>query len=275
MDDTGHCLALLRAHDRDIYLASLLLPPGCRRSVIALHAFSTEIARVRDIVSEPLPGEIRLQWWRDAISSGGSGGARGNPVANALLEAIETHDLPREAFERMLLARAFDLYDDPMPSLVDLEGYTGETVSALFQLAALAAGAKPSPALADCSGHAGVAFATMRLLCGLARDASRGKLYLPADILEKTGARAEAILRGEHHDGLERAVGEMIVLSRAHREKALEALLDLPKEVRPVFLPLSLVEPYLRKLEKTGFDPLRHRVFLAQWRVQWALWRGM
>ena len=41
------------------------------------------------------------------------------------------------AFDRLLDARVFDLYDDPMPSLNDLEGYAGDTESALIQLGAI------------------------------------------------------------------------------------------------------------------------------------------
>ena len=65
------------------------------------------------------------------------GAASGNPVAAALLHTIKAHGLPRTAFDNYCEARIFDLYDDPMPSRNDLEGYCGETASALIQLASL------------------------------------------------------------------------------------------------------------------------------------------
>ena len=43
----------------------------------------------------------------------------------------------KKPFDDYLEARIFDLYDDPMPTRADLEGYCGETASALIQLAAM------------------------------------------------------------------------------------------------------------------------------------------
>lgn len=273
MDDHAHCLETLRTFDRDRYLATLLLPPNYRDDIVALYAFNAQISRVRDVVSEPMPGEIRLQWWRDVIADM-SEGARANPLADRLLKVIAKHELPRDVFDKILLARAFDLYDDPMPSMMDLEGYAGETTSLLFQLAALIAGAEQSSKLAECCGHAGVAYVIMQILRDLPRHASRSQLYLPADILEKSGAIASRILNGEMHDELATAIQHMIASGRDHRAKAYAALEDLPESVQPVFLPLSLIEPNFKQLEKPRFNPFKDRVQISQLRAQWVLWRG-
>lgn len=273
MDDRAHCLEILRANDRDRYLASLLFPALYRDDSVTLFAFNSQIARVRDVVSEPLPGEIRLQWWRDAISSHAEG-ARANPLANALLKVIGKYDLPRYAFDKMLLARAYDLYDDPMPSMDDLEGYAGETTSLLFQLSALIAGAEYSSQLAQCCGHAGVAYTIMQILRDLPRHASRGQLYLPADVLDVAGAQSERILAGDMHHGLAKAFSVMTAHCRDHKKQADIALAGLPSSLRPVFLPLCLIEHYLKKLEKPRFNPFKDRVELSQLRTQWALWQG-
>ena len=92
--------------------------------MFALYAFNAEIASIRDRIREPLPGEIRLQWWRDAIAKDEP---QGHPLAEELLTTIRRHDLPRKAFDDYLEARIFDLYDDPMPGRAELEGYCGET----------------------------------------------------------------------------------------------------------------------------------------------------
>lgn len=273
MSDHDHCLQSLRIADRDLYLASLLIPNDYRSDITALYAFNAEIARVRDVVSEALPGEIRLQWWRDAISTS-SEEARANPLANILLDVIEKYDLPRESFDKMLLARAFDLYDDPMPNQNDLEGYAGETTSLLFQLASLIAGADQSSKLADACGHAGVAYVLMQIVRDLPRHASRGQLYLPAELLKKSGAERERILNGEMHEGLANALSEMSALCREHRKKAQQAIHELPDNVQPVFLPLALIELYLKKQEKQGFNPFKDRAHLSQLRAQWVLWRA-
>src|ERR671926_1519155 len=102
MDAYAHCADLVRDADRDRFLAALFAPEPARRGLLALYAFNVEVSRVRDRVSEPLPGEIRLQWWRDAISAEGDddrpGDSAANPVAAALLDTISRHRLTRQAF---------------------------------------------------------------------------------------------------------------------------------------------------------------------------------
>lgn len=119
------CLATLRDTDRDRYLACLLSPEPMRGALAALYAFNAEIARVRDLVREPLPGEIRLQWWRDLLEGQGQGDAGANPLAAALLDTVDRYRLPRTTLINMIDARIFDLYDDPITDRNAFEGYAG------------------------------------------------------------------------------------------------------------------------------------------------------
>ena len=113
---------------------------------------------MRDSVREAMLGEIRLQWWRDALQGEARGDVRANPVAAALDDTIVKFRLPRQALVDLIDARIFDLYDDPMPSLNDLEGYCGETSSSLFRLATHHPGRRLRSGQADAAGHAGVAY---------------------------------------------------------------------------------------------------------------------
>src|SRR5947207_6528720 len=89
-----HCEALVRAADKDRFLAALFAPADKRGPLFALHAFNHEIASIRDRAREPMPGEIRLQWWRDVLSGERAGEAAANPVAAALLDTIARFELP-------------------------------------------------------------------------------------------------------------------------------------------------------------------------------------
>ena len=70
---------------------------------------------------EPLAGEIRLQWWSEVVAGGRGEEAGANPVAAALLMAMERHGLSADALSDLIDAHRFDLYDDPMASIADLE----------------------------------------------------------------------------------------------------------------------------------------------------------
>src|SRR3954463_1888705 len=121
--DAAFCADLVRTHDFDRYASTLFVDADTRRGLLALYAFNVEIFRVRDQVSQPLPGEIRLQWWSDMLEGRSHGGVEGNPVAAELLRAIGAYDLPVAPLSRVIEAHRFDLYDDPMPDLAALQAY--------------------------------------------------------------------------------------------------------------------------------------------------------
>ena len=70
-DSFDHCEELVREGDKNRFLATLFAPAKYRRPLFVLYAFNVEIARIRELAREPLPGEVRLQWWRDVLAGGG------------------------------------------------------------------------------------------------------------------------------------------------------------------------------------------------------------
>ena len=185
MDIYAHAAEIVRDGDRDRYLADLFAPSSARQHLSALHAFNVEIRRTRGVVTEPGLGEIRLQFWRDALREEGSG----HPVGQALVQTIAACDLPLETFDNLIDAHRFDLYDDPVPSLNDLEGYAGDTSSSLIQLASIILSGRSEIGFADVAGHGGVAYALTDLMRTLPLHSSRGQLYLPGDLLDATRCR--------------------------------------------------------------------------------------
>src|SRR4051812_41397535 len=115
-----HCEGLVRAIDKDRFLATLFAPAENRGPLFALYAFNAEIAGVRERARGPMPGEIRLQWWRDVLGGGRAGEAAANPVAAALTDTVARFALPKPRLIDLVEAHAFDLYDDPLPTFVAL-----------------------------------------------------------------------------------------------------------------------------------------------------------
>lgn len=267
-----HCLTALRDTDRDRYLACLLAPADKRADLAALYAFHAEIARVRDLVREALPGEIRLQWWREVLEGERRDEAMANPLAAALLAAVTAHRLPVPVLTDMIEARIFDLYDDPMQSRAAFELYAGETASALIQLASLVLDAANAPQSAVAAGHAGVAQAVAGALMLLPLHRRRGQVYLPADLLSATGLSAEALLAGSDRAAAGRAVEAFAGLGREHLAKARQAGGISPGNL-PAFLPVALVAPVLKLAQKAGADALDRFAQPPQWRRQWWMWR--
>ena len=253
--------------DPERYTACLYLPEKTRLSAAVIYLFDAEISRIPDLISEPMPGEIRLQFWRDIITNVAAKDM--GPLAGALLEVIDKHKLPQEIFHNYLNARIFDLYHDPMPNLGTYEGYIGETHSALLLSVALCAGLEKNSQLADVCGHAGMAFGLTRMLSSLSWHHHNARIYVPAEIIHKHGLTQETWLR-EVPDQRHRAVlHEMLSLTRSHERKANRLIAKLDKESKQIFLPLAFVDPLLNKVEKTDLKIFTEPVKLGSLRRQW------
>ena len=273
-DNYAHCLAVLRDTDRDRYLACLLAPVEKRGPLAALYAFNAEIARVRDLVREALPGEIRLQWWRDLLEGAAEGDAMANPLAAGLMTCVKEYRLPVAVLTDMIEARIFDVYNDPMESRAALEGYAGETASALIQLASLILDPENAPRSAEAAGHAGVAQTVAGALLLLPIHRRRGQVYLPADLMAATGLTPEALLAGNDPAAAARAVEAFVGLGREHLAKA-RAANGVSVANRAAFLPVALVAPILKAAEKAGAGALDGALQPAQWQRQWWMWRAL
>jgi phytoene synthase len=272
MDAYEHAAGIVRQRDPDRFIADLFAPEPARKHLFALHAFDAEIARIRFVVTEPALGEIRLQWWRDAIVNNEGGG---NPLAEALLETIATFGLPRAAFEALLTAHIFDLYNDPMPTMADFEGYAGETASAMVQLASLVLAGGKDAGSADASGHAGVALALRDAMRRFGADAKRRRLFLPRDVFAAHGVSIDAIFAlHSTPEELQHALADLRRAARDHLAKAITALRPLPKAIVPAFLPLALVGPDLDRLERARAFPFDAPTLLPRWRRQLRLRRA-
>jgi 15-cis-phytoene synthase len=271
-DSAGFCAELVRSSDFPRYASTLFLPAAPRRALLALYAFNAEISRVREQVSQPLPGEMRLQWWTDMLAGAGHGGIEGNPVAAELLLAIRSFRLPVERLSRLIEEHQFDLYNDPMPSMAALEGYIDDTSSALFSLAAGIAGGQ-SDEIEHLARHAGLAQGMAQVIAALPLDSSRRQLFVPLQLLEGHGSNIEEVFAGRQTPPLRAALDQLIGEARDHLKTAFALLENAPPQVRPVFLPLALVARDLLRMSRADNDPFAPRV-TSRFRTLWTLWRA-
>lgn len=278
MSEPSYVARFLRDADRDRYFATLLLKPDQRAAVQALYAFSADVAAIRDRAREPAAGEIRLQWWADAIEGEGHGNVRQNPLAAALLDAIAAWRLPAGPLLRLVATRRFDLYQDPMPDVPSFEGYAGETVSVLYQLAAMVLNGGEEVETGDAAGHLGVAQALVGHLRAFGYNASTGRIFLPMSIFSANGVSDGEILAGRESEGLFSALRQVAELAEEHLVKAEAAVRSLPRSLRPAFAPLAVVREQLKRVAGSR-QPFATLPDLADWRKiaalqLWALRRA-
>lgn len=227
----SHCEQLVRDEDRDRFLAALFAPAHSRPALFSIYAFDIEIAHISGRVSEPLAGEVRLQWWRDIITGAAHEQAAGSPVAAALIETIGRHMLPEQIFVDLIEAQRDALYRKPVGTIDELELWAAKTHGGVFALAARVLSGGGDPGLDDLSRHAGIALACMK-------NATPGPQFQAFSDL------------ADHH--------------LMH----MRAKLPAPAaEINAAFLPLSLVRPTLREIGRNGTPLPQWRRQWILWRA--------
>ncbi|HEX3485186.1 MAG TPA: phytoene/squalene synthase family protein [Micropepsaceae bacterium] len=263
--------ALIRNTDRDRYLASLFAPAHLRGHLFALYAFNYEIAKTADNVSQPVMGQIRLQWWREAVDELYSGRVRNHEVAQAFAEAVRAHDLPRGLLDQLIDARENDLDEAPFEDWHSLKAYADATSGHVMRLAAriLGAGAR----LDHAAHEAGIAYALLGLLRAFPFHASRRRLMLPVEALRKAALSQEQILAGEMAPNVAALFGATVQRALDHLESARKAA--IPRAFLPALLPAATVPLYAKILVRPGFNPFRDSTEISIHRRQLAMLRAM
>ncbi len=278
-DPAASIAQVVRAHDRDRYLATLFAPEPARQALMALYAFDADVARVPERVSEPMLGEIRLQWWRDALETLDRGGVTGNPVADSLGEAMRRCALPKPLLLSLVDARAFDLSGEAMPDGPALKAYLQKTAGTPFAIAGrIIAGGRIDSALERVAAQAGFAWGLTRLLRLLPLHLSRGRLYLPVSQFRDHGADPERLYRGEADETARAALAGLRDEAREAFAAARSGVAGCGRAAAVAFLPCALVPAYLAALDKQAQAPLRAVADIGPLaritRLGWAAMRG-
>lgn len=235
------CEAIVRRSDPDRFIAALFAPADKRPLLLALYVFNHELAHVGESVHEAMMGEIRLQWWREAVESARAGKPRAHDVARGLAEVLAAVDLPSELFDAMIDARAFDVGAEPFADLPALEAYADATSGNVMRLAARILGEGGRD---DLAREAGIAMALAGILRAIPFHAARRKLFLPADLLSVQGLTAEDIFAGREAAKLKAVAG--VIAARARERLAKARALPRPGRSLAAFLPAAIVPLHLK-----------------------------
>lgn len=264
----SYCAQMLRRQDADRYLTALFARGDRREALFALYAFNLELARAREVVSEPFMGLIRLQWWRDAIDEIYQGRIRAHEVVRPLAKAIAAYGLGRASFDRLIATRERDLDADSPADLAALVDYARGSSGTLVELALEILG-EPTAAVREAGEATGVAWALTGLLRAVPFHAARRRLYLPADLMAEAGLTPGQLFEHGSSPALQPVVcavaGEAADwLSRARKRSA-----QVARRFQPALLPATLAAGYLRRLTAAGYDPFDGRV---QQTPPWRVW---
>jgi phytoene synthase len=269
--DYGYCQSLVRERDYDRFLADLFASAEQRPHLFALHAFENEIVHVANAVREPMAGEIRYQWWRDVIDGERAEEAAANPVAAALLEAVAARGLPRDLLLGFVDKHSLDLADAPPDNSETMLAYIDATAVVSVGLSVrILVGEMPSVTPAVLA--AGRAIGLSKILTNFARDAARGRLFVPLDLLAKHDVHSRAVFAGESSAGLSAAMRELRMRARTEIENLRG--IAIPMAALPAFLLVAVLPKYLSRMDRSNFDPFRTPFETSRLRRQFSIWRS-
>lgn len=270
--------AVAREGESDRYVAALLAPEALAVDLVVLAAFAAEVARVPVQVREPMMGEIRLQWWHDALALPGDSGASGHPVADALRRAVHRRGLDRAPLDAMIEARLTDVGRELFPDDAALMAYFEATEGNAFKVALLMAGVSLSPDLEVAAMAGGRAYGLARALGRLPLSLRHGAFPIPAARLAAEGLGPAALTEQPVSPEL---AAKIAAISADLRQVAIRDLSDArtamvalgPQALAPM-LPLAMVEPHFAVQER-GRGAALDRIAEPSplWRF-WRLWRA-
>ncbi len=258
MSGLSYCGAQVRAQDHDRFLACLFAPSEVREDLFALYAFNHEIAKTREIVSEPTLGLIRLQWWRDRLAEMREGVIVDHQVLKALAAAHDRRPLDAGYLETLIAARELDLDDEAFRTVEDLLAYAEATNAPLFYLALDILGHASDEALMAAK-QAGRAYGLIGLLRAIPFHAAAQRHFLPQAVIERHQLTLSNLFAGRPDPALFGAVGELAALAETSLDQARVATQALAKPARHALYPLVPARLALGRLQRAGFNPFDAR----------------
>jgi phytoene synthase len=92
--------------------------------------------------------------------------------------------------------------------------------------------------------------------------------------MAKHGAAAVHVAARESTPAVRYVLADLRALARARLAEAGRVASSVDPALLPAFLPTAMVETYLDRMERPGFDPLRETADVSPLRRQWTLWRA-
>ncbi|MEX0582463.1 MAG: phytoene/squalene synthase family protein, partial [Sneathiella sp.] len=230
----GYLSGEVKRYDYDRWLTTLYAPPDARHGIFALLAFHAEIARIRETVSESLLGDIRLQWWRDALNAIAATGAPPvHPVAEALAEVIPAYNLDPDMLHRMIDIRATDLDPLPFRTTEELIDYADQTGGTLNRLVFRISGGTESEG--DAAARAvGKAYALTGIIRAIPYHVAQDVLRIPDEMIRAEGLTADSLFSSENRQAFFKIVGKLTDIAMREQETARRLVAERPKSEKPM-----------------------------------------
>ncbi|KAI0260219.1 isoprenoid synthase domain-containing protein [Gloeopeniophorella convolvens] len=274
----AYCRQFVQKHDYESYLVGQLYPADKRKGYFAIKAFYDELATIPDTVSNNLVGEMRMQFWRDAVKGFADGRPPHHPIALALYDTSRSANLSPYHLKRIIDARTQELKGSSHLTMDSLIAHAESTASTHYYLLLSLLG-QSSDTVSHAASHLGAAHCISTLLRALPYHASKGRMVIPAEVTAKHGVSQEEVFRkGPGAAGIDDAVFAFASTANDHIVTAREMFKDgggkVPRAAMPVFGAGVPIASFLERLEVANFDVFHPSLRLRSWKLPWRVWRS-
>ena len=259
-DNDIYCRDLVRRVAHDAYVVSLFAPVEKRSALWAIHAFNHEIAKVRETVSEAMLGEIRLQWWLDAIEEIYKGKPRQHQIVQALARAHERWGLDREELQTLIMGRMNDLKNKPFANVEDLFAYIDKTVTPLNRLALKVLEAPENENNALAVSTASLSYGIAGLLRAAPYFFKQNRNFLPVDLMVEAGLSERTLLSLRPSPELSKIIARLGEIAFLRLNEVAD--ITLPRAAYPAVLSAVQARWYLMRLKRVNYNPYTYAVTL-------------
>lgn len=273
-----------RAHARTVafrsgssfLLGMRILPRRRRDAMYAIYAFCREVDDIADDAGTVEQKLAELEAWREEIERLYQGRPT-RPTARALLDAVRAFDLPKEEFLAVIDGMEMDARESMVaPDRAAFALYCRRVAGAVGCLSIRAFGTD-GPAAEELAVALGDALQITNVLRDLDEDAARGRLYLPAELLEEAGIPLGSPAFVLDHPALDTVCTALA--QEAHERFARSAQLIAACErssVRPAIVMMHVYRLILERLERRGWVAPRRPVRVSRIEKAWiAARRGL
>lgn len=258
-DDLEYCARLVRDGDPDRFATAMLAPMPARAYLVSLYAFNLEVSKLRETVREAMLGEIRLQWWRDAVAECVADTPRRHQVVHPLAVTLAETGLPQDLLLQAIDIRSADLDELPPANEAALKAYVDASGGSIGEMAVHCVSAREPTAQGLAAGRAaGRAWAWIGLARGLHPHRRMGRRTVPASVLKAAPELDSAIERAEMGEPVRDWVARLV--ENARDELGSVAATRHPRHLRPALAQARLAAVYASRLERNDFNPFNPKI---------------
>jgi phytoene synthase len=258
------CRRLHARHGRTYYLATLLLPRWKRPHVHALYGFVRYADEIVDDLASTLDPPAKaaaLHAWGQRLLAGLDGAPVDDPVLPAVLHTVRAFDLDPGDLQQFLASMAMDLRTTSYATYQELCAYMEGSAAAIGTMMTPILESSDPPAARTHARQLGLAFQLTNFIRDLAEDHARGRVYLPAEDLDRFGVRRQELAGGPASPAVRDLVAFEIARARAHYGAAEPGIALLAPSSRPcVRVAFDLYGAILGEVERAGYQVLDRRV---------------